>query len=118
MADITTVNGITETGLTGLTYTSASAEGDKFENNGRMFVACKNASEGAVTFTFATQVTSFVSPTYGNATKSNSTLAVPAGGVGFIGPFDVQAYNDSDGYLNITYSAATSVSVAICSFVY
>ena len=118
MAEISTVNVITESGLAALSFTSASGSGDKFQNDGRLFVACKNGNaEGdAITFTFTAQVTSFDSPQYGDATKANATLAVEPGQIGFIGPFAGEAFNDSDNNVNISYSATTSVSVAICSF--
>ena len=115
MALITTVNAITQSGLANASFTSAS-ESDTFENNGRLFLACKNAGESSVTFTVATQITSFDSATYGPATKSNATVEVAAGRTGYLGPFESAAFNNADGLATITYSSTTSVSVAVCSF--
>ncbi len=116
MATINTINTINSTGLANLTYTASSGEGDKFPNNGNQYVAIKNASVSAMTVTFATQVTSFNSPVYGPAVKSNSTLTIAGGRTGWIGPLSPNAFNDTDGNVNITYTSATNISVAICVF--
>ena len=49
MADITTVNVISEAGLNTLTYADADSEGDKFANNGTLFIVVKNDSGESVT---------------------------------------------------------------------
>tara|TARA_R110002072_G_scaffold121850_1_gene256057 strand:+ start:10102 stop:10452 length:351 start_codon:yes stop_codon:yes gene_type:complete len=111
MATLTSVS-ITESG-TQLTLASAGAEGDKWENNGNEFLLVKNGSEGSVTITITTQVTSFESARYGDSTKSNTTLAIAAGQDGMIGPFAVGAYNDTDGNCNVTYSSSSSVRIGV-----
>lgn len=115
MADITTVNDITESGLANLTFTSAGAEGDKFENNGKYMVVVKNAGEETITVTFTAQTTTFVSPTYGTASISNKTLVVAGGRTGYICSLPTNSFNNADGDVVITYSSNTNVSVAICS---
>mgnify|MGYP003131932833 CR=1 FL=1 len=115
MADITTVNNITESGLGNLTFSTATESGDKFENNGKYMVVVKNAGEESVTVTFTAQTTTFVSPTYGTASISNKTLVIAGGRTGYICSLPVNAFNNSDGDVVMTYSQVTNVSVAICS---
>jgi hypothetical protein len=115
MADITTLNQISQAGLS-LTYTACSEEGDKFEGTGKnKFVVIKNTSEGEITVTIVAQTTSFDSPVYGTSSVANATIAVAPNATGCIGPFPSMAFNDSDGYVNMTYSSHTNLSVAICS---
>ena len=115
MADITTVNEITQSGLVSLEFTGVNADGDKYENGGRLFVVIRNQGEETCTVTFTAQKTSFVSPQYGDASLKNETLAVLATTTGYIGPFPSSTFNDADGYVNLTYSVSEGVSVAICS---
>lgn len=116
MATITALNIINSTGLTSLNYSAASGEGDKFPNSGNFYVAVKNASASTMTVTFTARVTSFDSPVYGPAIKSNSTLTIAGGRTGWIGPLSPNAFNDTDGNVNIAYTSATNISVAICVF--
>tara|TARA_R100000781_G_scaffold26759_2_gene19846 strand:- start:4037 stop:4393 length:357 start_codon:yes stop_codon:yes gene_type:complete len=112
MATITSQN-IDQTGLNNPTLTAVSGGGDQWLNSGSEFVAIKNASGSDLTVTFTAQTTSFDSPTYGPATKSNATITLASGITGYIGPFETGAFNDASGYCQITYSASTSVSIAI-----
>jgi hypothetical protein len=117
MAEITTINTINSTGLASLLYTaSATSGGDKFPNTGNLYVSIKNDSSETRTVTFTTQVTSFDSPVYGPAVKENSSLVIAAGRIGWIGPFSMNAYNDTDGNVNITYTSGADILVAICVF--
>ncbi len=116
MATITAINTINSTGLATLSYTASSGEGDKFPNTGNYYVSIKNASASTMTVTFVAQVTSFDSPVYGPAVKNNSALSIAGGRTGWIGPLSPNAFNDTDGNVNITYTSATNISVAICVF--
>jgi len=40
-------------------------------------------------------------------------IAVAAGAEKIIGPFDPRYFTDSNGFLNLSYSAVTSVTVAV-----
>lgn len=115
MAEITTVNEITQSGLTTLAFTAAGETGDKYFNGGKLFVVIKNTGEISTTVTFTAQVTSFVSPQYGDSTIANATLVVAGARSGYIGPFPSSTFNDTDGNVNITYSVHENVTVAICS---
>ena len=110
---VLSVETINESGLA-LTLVSVAAEsGDKWTNNGNQQVLIKNGSGSSVTVTITTQVTSFESPQFGNATKANVTLAVAAGKTAILGPYNVNAYNDANGQCNISYSATTSIEVGV-----
>lgn len=98
---------------TDLTLTAAASGGDDFANQGQQFLVIKNGDASSKTVTVTAQNTSFESSTYGNAVKENQSLAVAAGSVGVMGPFPVQAFNDSNGKAQITYSAVTSLEVAV-----
>jgi len=110
MATLTSVS-ITESG-TQLALSSASAS-DKWENNGNQFLLIKNEGGESTTITITTQVTSFDSPIYGDSTKANRTLTIASNQDGMIGPFPVGAYNDADGFCNITYSVRTNVKIGV-----
>jgi len=112
MAIISSQN-ISEVGIASPTRTSASSEGDTFENSGSEFIQIENAGSGTTVLSVTTQVTSFNSPTYGPAVKQTRTLSVGAGITAVIGPFSPAAFNDATGYTAISYSVTTSVTVAI-----
>jgi hypothetical protein len=43
----------------------------------------------------------------------NPTVSITAGQEKIIGPFDPRYFTDSSGFLNLSYSAVTSVTVAV-----
>lgn len=110
---IISVQSITEQGIPAPTRTSASSEGDKWENSGNEFVEIQNNGEGSVVVTFTSLVTSFDSSIYGPATKSSRTITVARGLTSLIGPFVASAFNDESGYCSISYTSVTSLTVAI-----
>ena len=106
-----TAQAISEDGLTA-TYASAAGGGDKVDNDGNVFLHVKNGSGGEITVTITAQTTSIDSPIYGAITKSNASKAIAASGEAFIGPFKIEAYNNSDELIAITYSGVTSLTIA------
>lgn len=106
MALLTTQN-ISLTG-NAISYVSANAGGDTFTPNGRNFLHIKNGGASPITVTIDSKVLS----NYG--TDVDLVVSVPAGGDRMIGSFDVQRFTDPSTFVgNITYSAVTSVTVAI-----
>lgn len=105
-----TVQSITRTGLNP-TYAAASALGYQVANNGRVFLHVKNGSASAHTVTIESQVST---PPPGTSV-SDVAVSVPAGAERMIGPFPPNAFNDADKYMQITYSAVTSLTVAAIS---
>lgn len=110
MADLT-INSLNEANA-GFTYESAAAGGDTVANDGRIIVLVKNGSGSSKTVTVAKQVTNVDDPQFGDLTKQDFTVSVPAGEERVIPPLSPQAYNDSNGDINISYSDNTSVEVA------
>jgi hypothetical protein len=93
------------TGITP-TFAAADAAGDKVLPNDRGLFYVKNGGTAAVTLTIATPGNT----KYGAAIP-DITVSVAAGAEGVIGPFPADLVG-SDGYVDIAYSAVTSVTRA------
>jgi hypothetical protein len=90
------------------TYQSAAAGGDTAPVGGGLKLHVSNGSGAAVTVTIVTP------GTIDGLSIGDAALSVPAGGHGFI-PL-TQVYRDPvTGRANITYSAVTTVNVAVIS---
>ncbi len=92
----------------GATFTTVSAAGggDKFVNTGNELLYIKNGGGGSITLTLDAQ-------TIAGLTITDPTVAVAAGAEKIIGPFDPKYFTDSSGFLNLSYSGVTSVTVAV-----
>lgn len=99
---------ITRAGLSA-TLGAATGGGDTFLADRETMLRVKNTSGASITVTVVTPRTDQV----GNAVADN-TFTVPATtGDVLAGPFPAEIYNDpTTGVASITYSAATSVTVA------
>jgi hypothetical protein len=109
---------LTEAGLTP-TYNAANAGGDQVDNSdGRTFLHVKNASGGSITITIAEQIsgTTVEDPALGTLTKTSVAKAVAAGAEAVIGPFKKAAFNDVNGFIQLTYSGVTTFTVAAFKF--
>ena len=105
---------ITESGI--IPTTTVLTASNTFTNTGRQFIYYKNASGESKTITVTTQVTSIDSPLFGDTTKANATQVVANGEIAYIGPFPVEAYNDTDQLVTFAitaYDAAAPDSAAI-----
>ena len=102
MATTLTVTPITPTGIVD-TLVAADASGNNFPNDGKTRFEVLNGSGAPinVTFTFVAQ----------DGVAGTNVVAVAAGVRKKIGPFNPSQYNDSNGRVNVTYSAATTVTV-------
>lgn len=108
------VQTLSETGTAALTFTAATETGDEFPNAGRQCFVVKNAgAETDVIVTATKVVTSESIPSFGDMTKTASTVTVTAGNTGYLGPFPVRSFNADDGVVEITYNQVSSVSVAV-----
>ncbi len=97
---------ISKSSLTGATpsFAAATAGGDTFANDGNAFLVVKNGDGSPHTVTVAA-----VTPCdFG--TLHNAAVAVGAGAETTIGPFSVARFGRSPA---ITYSAVTSVTIAV-----
>ena len=106
-----TAQQITQAGLNPATVTP-DAGGDKLANTGEQFFHVENASGSAITATVVPVVTTVVDPLLGTLKKENAVLSLSAGEDGFLGPFEVDAFNDTDGNITITCSAQTSIKLS------
>ncbi len=88
---------------------AASGGGDKFLNDGASFLYVNNAGGSSITVTLTWGVGGAVD----GSTPTAKTVSVTNGHAVLIGPFPTQFYSDSNGYMNWTYSATTSVTVAV-----
>jgi len=85
---------------------AAGASGDSWANTGQEYLAVQNGSGSAVTVTLVYR------NTFDSQTPANRTVSVGAGDLVLIGPFPQALYNDANQRASVTYSAASSVSVA------
>tara|TARA_R110000764_G_scaffold10226_1_gene31560 strand:+ start:4022 stop:4366 length:345 start_codon:yes stop_codon:yes gene_type:complete len=102
---------ITQAGLKP-TYAAATATGDLLANTGIQYFHVKNGSGVSITASVVPVTTTFVSPLLGVLVKETATLILAAGEDGFLGPFEVDAFNSSTGTIEIDYTAAASVTLA------
>ena len=95
--------------------TSANSGGDEFVNTGNEVIIAVNShgSDNDINITITAQTTSFTDPVLGTLTKANQVVACNEGVTKMIGPFPPAAFNDSNGKVQITYSAVTSLKVGV-----
>jgi len=108
---IITAQKITQAGLEPVVVTPTAA-GDKLANTAIQFFHVANDGGVAMTATVVPVVTTVVDPLLGTLKKENAILSLAAGEEGFLGPFEVDAFNDVDGNITITCSAQTSVKLS------
>jgi hypothetical protein len=85
---------------------AAAGGGDKFVNTGNELLYIKNGGGSTITLTLDAQ-------TVAGLTITDPTVSITAGQEKIIGPFDPRYFTDSSGFLNLSYSAVTSVTVAV-----
>ena len=111
MAEATelTVQSMTSAGVE-VTFTAANADGNYFTNDGRTFIWIKNGDESDHNII----IDSPTSCNYGFT--HDVTVEVTTGEDRLIGVFDTARFNDSNGRVNVTYSAVTSVTIAVVKY--
>lgn len=97
---------IVRTGLE-QTYASANADGNKFSNDGRMFLHVKNGAGAPIDVTIQTP------GTVDGLAVADQVVTVTNGEERMIGPFPANIYNQDDRMVYVDYSSATSVTVAV-----
>lgn len=111
MAELT-LQTIVEAGLEE-TFVAAAGGGDFFQNNeADVFLHVKNDDASDTTITVTAQDVVQAVPGFGDLTKADAVVVVTAGEERMIGPFPKQAFNDSAGDVQVTYSGVTSLTVA------
>jgi len=106
-----TAQQISQAGLKPTTVTP-DAGGDKLANTGKQFFHVQNDGGSAISATVVPVVTTVIDPLLGKLVKENAVLTLSGGEQGFLGPFEVDAFNDSDGNITITCSATASVKLS------
>lgn len=101
-----TVQQLVEAGITP-SFANAAAGGDTFPWALSAFVHVKNGDTVSHTVT----VTSHAKPSFGEQ-KKDLSVSVGAGAEKLIGPLHGPAYRNTDGDIELSYDAVTSVTVA------
>lgn len=89
-----------------LTYSAASAGGDRFKPSARTFMHIKNGSASSVTATLVTP------GTVDGLAVADRAVTVPAGGDRLV-PLPPGTYASADGLGDVTWSATTTVTFAV-----
>lgn len=90
-------------------YSAASVGGDTLTPNIDVFLHVKNGGGSSINVTVVTP-----NLAAGGLAIADSVTAIPAASDRFIGPFPAKHFaRSSDGKADITYSAVTSVTVAV-----
>lgn len=105
MATLTSVKPIFSGVLLGAV--AASAGGDQFLNDGNVLIYVKNGGGSSINVTVAAPGAP------GGLTLTNPVVAVAAGAEKLLGPFDPKYFNSATGFVNLTYSGVTSVTISV-----
>lgn len=97
---------IVRTGLEA-TYAAAHVDGNKFSNDGRMFLHVKNGAGAPITVTVQTPVT------VDDLAVTDQVVTVTNGEERMIGPFPPNIYNQDDRMVYVDYSSVTTITVAL-----
>lgn len=104
---VLTVQQLTRAGITP-TYAAAAGGGDSFPNDGHTFVQFKNTNAAARNVTIVTQIT------VDGKAVADDVINVPlTTGDKIVGPFPSGIYNDVNGLIQMTYDAATNLTVGV-----
>jgi hypothetical protein len=88
-------------------YVAAAAGGDKFPAGSSRQLRVKNASVASIDVTINSQAPC------NQGFDHDLVIAVGAGAEKVIGGLDAARFADVDGYVNVAYSAVTTVTVAV-----
>ena len=104
-----TVQELTTANLTAA-YSAVEAGGDEFINDGNTFLHIRNTAGASITVTVASKI----SPVPKGLAQANITITLGGTVDVFSGFFSPEAYNDSSGMVQLTYSA-TQLTIAAIS---
>ena len=108
---ILTPQQISQVGLVPTTVTPAVG-GDTLVNTSIQFFHVQNDGAVAITATVLPVVTTVIDPLLGTLVKENAILTLAVGAEGYLGPFEIDAFNDASGNITITCSAQTGVKLS------
>ena len=92
-----------------LTAVAADPAGDQFANDGRKLLLIEHTNDAGSTVTLTADVQKSVD----GETVTDKTIDIGAGETHLIGPFPTGIYNDNDGNVQLTYSAATDIELTL-----
>ena len=105
------VQSLETTGLTFVLSAASSGLADKFSNDGKTLIYIKNGNGDAKKVIIA----SAFSPLPKGVALADSTIDLGATVERMAGPFEPGIWNDSSGYVNLTYATHTALSLAVIS---
>lgn len=94
-----------------VTYQAANGGGDKFANTGRERLHVRNGGVGSITAHVTKQATCNFGVVHSTDTGDDYTIG--AGSDKILPALDPARYNDGSGFVNITYTGVTSVTVGV-----
>jgi hypothetical protein len=107
MATLTVATAVRTTNGVNLVGVSAAGGGDVFPNTGSEVVVIKNGSGSPITLTVVTPAT------VDGLAVADLTASIGAGETRMVGPFPTAVYSDGSGNVSLTYSAVTTVTLAV-----
>lgn len=107
-----TVKSLECTGSTFSFESASSGLADKFLNDGETFIYIKNG-DGS---TKSVIITSELSPLPKGVALSHTTIELAGTAEKIAGPFNPAIWNDSSGYVNLTWATHTAMTIAVFSF--
>jgi hypothetical protein len=87
----------------------ATLAGDSWVNTGKELYFVKNGSGAPITITQVLAVGAVVD----GIPVTSRTMVIAAGASFILGPFPTGAYNDTNGFCNITYTSVTTITVLV-----
>lgn len=109
-----TVQELSETEYTQSLTTVDTTNGNRVLNpNGDIFFILSNPGGSSASVVFDAASSSVEVPGYGPLTKADLTVSLGATTTKLVGPFAKRAWNDSSGYVQLTFTGAGSNSVAV-----
>lgn len=108
-ATVLSVQAVSLTGVVPSFSAATVTVGDKFLNNGRVYVEVINGAGAPINVT----VDSLVNCNQGH--DHNITVAVANGTRKKIGPFPMSIFNDASGYVTVICSSVTSITLGAFS---
>lgn len=109
-----TVQELSETAYTQSLSSADTANGNRVLNpNGDVFFILSNPGGSTADVIFDAASSSVEVPGYGPLTKSDLTVSLGATTTKLVGPFAKRAWNDSSGYVQLTFSGAGSNAVTL-----
>jgi len=95
---------------------AAAGGGDQFKYADNRALVVKNSDASSKTITITAQSTSTRKSGYGTVTKASKALVVAAGKIAVFPFLELTAFKDANNFVQVTYSAVTSVTVGVIEF--